>query len=459
VDGLAHSEFQSARDDREPDVQLLHVRQSGDGTDVLVVEAVAGVDAEPVIASVDRGGPEPRELVKLPRAERVGVASGVELDEDGLGLGGRANLAQIRIDEEADFDAGVREGGNRAREPSTFRDDIESAFGGHLVAILGNDAHGVGANPASERDDFTLEARLEVQARRDLGAQAAHVLVLDVSTVLAQVARDPLRAGLLRDERPADRIGDRFPTGLPQGRDVIDVDVESGHRGVEGVDLSRTEPGPYRAGKASGTLAPMRIIAGEHRGRKIAAPPGQDTRPMLDRVREAMFSTLGERVPGARVLDLYAGSGSLGLEALSRGAGSARMIEKDSRAVAILKENVELLGMKDRAEVVRGDALRRDLWMPVLSETPSEPALDLVFLDPPYEKIEGGDTRSGILERATELLQRFIRPGGCLVLHVPARGVEGLVVPGPWRRDVRQYGSSGLLYLFKEGPVEAGGRP
>jgi 16S rRNA (guanine966-N2)-methyltransferase len=61
----------------------------------------------------------------------------------------------------------------------------------------------------------------------------------------------------------------------------------------------------------------MRIIAGEHRGRKIAAPPGQDTRPMLDRVREAMFSTLGERVPGARVLDLYAGSGSLGLEALA----------------------------------------------------------------------------------------------------------------------------------------------
>jgi 16S rRNA (guanine966-N2)-methyltransferase len=207
----------------------------------------------------------------------------------------------------------------------------------------------------------------------------------------------------------------------------------------------------------------MRIIAGEHRGRKIAAPPGQDTRPMLDRVREAMFSTLGERVPGARVLDLYAGSGSLGLEALSRGARGARMIEKDSRAVATLKENIELLGMKDRAEVVRGDALRRDLWMPasseVPSEAPSEPGLDLVFLDPPYAKIEGGDTRTEILERTAELLRRFLRPGGCLVLHVPSRGVEGLVVPGPWRRDARRYGNSGLLYLFKEGPDEVEARP
>jgi 16S rRNA (guanine966-N2)-methyltransferase len=193
----------------------------------------------------------------------------------------------------------------------------------------------------------------------------------------------------------------------------------------------------------------MRIIAGEHRGRRISAPPGLDTRPMLDRVREAMFSTLGSRVPGARVLDLYAGSGSLGLEALSRGARVARMIERDPRAVAVLKGNVELLGMRDRAEVVRGDALRPDLWMPVLSEGVAEGRADLAFVDPPYERMEDGESRSLVLERVGQVLREIVRPGGTLVLHAPSRGMDALLVPGDWRRDVRRYGNSGLLYLHK----------
>jgi 16S rRNA G966 N2-methylase RsmD len=150
------------------------------------------------------------------------------------------------------------------------------------------------------------------------------------------------------------------------------------------------------------------------------------------------------------------------------------MIEKDPRAVAILKENVGLLGLADRAEVVRGDALRRDLWMPALPDASSgaspgassdvssgvspEAGPDLVFLDPPYALIESGDTRNGILERAADLLRRFVRPGGCIVLHVPARGVEALAVPGPWRRDARRYGNSGLLYLFRPEPGKSEGR-
>lgn len=168
---------------------------------------------------------------------------------------------------------------------------------------------------------------------------------------------------------------------------------------------------------------------------------------MLDRVREAMFSTLGTRVPGARVLDLYAGSGSLGLEALSRGARTARMIEKDPRAIAVLKENVELLGMGDRAEVVRGDALRPDLW----SGEAAENRPDLAFVDPPYGKIEDGEARAFVLERVGQVLRDVLRPGGCLVLHAPSRGMDALQVPGDWRRDVRRYGNSGLLYLFKKG--------
>lgn len=168
---------------------------------------------------------------------------------------------------------------------------------------------------------------------------------------------------------------------------------------------------------------------------------------MLDRVREAMFSTLGARVPGARVLDLYAGSGSLGLEALSRGARAARMIEKDPRAIAVLKENVELLGMGDRAEVVRGDALRPELW----SGGAGENRPDLAFVDPPYGRIEDGEARVFVLERVGQVLRDVLRPGGCLVLHAPSRGMDALQVAGNWRRDERRYGNSGLLYLFKEG--------
>lgn len=171
---------------------------------------------------------------------------------------------------------------------------------------------------------------------------------------------------------------------------------------------------------------------------------------MLDRVREAMFSTLGTRLPGANVLDLFAGSGSLGLEALSRGARRARMIEKDPKALVVLRKNVELLGLADRAEIVRGDALRKDLWRPLASVD----GFDLVFLDPPYGLIEEPDPRSEVLARIGDLLRDVVGPGGCLVVHAPARTLDWIripgLVPGPWRRDERRYGSSGLLYLLAD---------
>jgi 16S rRNA (guanine966-N2)-methyltransferase len=189
----------------------------------------------------------------------------------------------------------------------------------------------------------------------------------------------------------------------------------------------------------------MRIIAGEHRGRRIEAPPGMDTRPMLDRVREALFSTLGERVQDAAVLDLFAGSGSLGLEAASRGASSVRMVEKDPRALAILKRNVELLGVGGTVEVVRGDALRRELW----SADASPAARSIVFLDPPYPHLETLEGRDAILGAAADLLGNVLVPGGVLVLHVPARTTASMKLAGPWRRDERRYGNSGLLYLHK----------
>lgn len=100
----------------------------------------------------------------------------------------------------------------------------------------------------------------------------------------------------------------------------------------------------------------MRVIAGRHGGRRLQAPAGDATRPTSDRVREALFSILGDRVPGARVLDLYAGSGALGIEALSRGAASATFVDDAPTAVRVLRDNLEALG--EDAEVVRADALR-----------------------------------------------------------------------------------------------------
>jgi 16S rRNA (guanine966-N2)-methyltransferase len=118
----------------------------------------------------------------------------------------------------------------------------------------------------------------------------------------------------------------------------------------------------------------LRVVAGEFKGRRLAAPRGPRTRPTADRVREALFSILGD-VGGARVLDLYAGSGALGIEALSRGAASAVFVERDAQAVAAIERNLEPLDVD--ATVARADVTR---W---LGRT--EGRFDLVFCDPPYD--------------------------------------------------------------------------
>ena len=119
----------------------------------------------------------------------------------------------------------------------------------------------------------------------------------------------------------------------------------------------------------------MRVVAGEFRGRRLQAPRGRSTRPTADRVREALFSMLGD-VSGARVLDLYAGSGALGIEALSRGAASAVFVERDAAAVAAIRRNLEAVGA-GAADVRRQDVLR------FLAAATGR--FDLVFADPPYD--------------------------------------------------------------------------
>ncbi|NQV97219.1 MAG: 16S rRNA (guanine(966)-N(2))-methyltransferase RsmD [Acidimicrobiaceae bacterium] len=127
----------------------------------------------------------------------------------------------------------------------------------------------------------------------------------------------------------------------------------------------------------------MRIVAGELRGRKISAPEGNTTRPTTDMAREAIFNALVSMnaVVGARILDLFAGSGALGIEALSRGALHCTFIERDRDALASLQENLKKLSLTDRTTVVRGDAL-------ILAGKVAN--IDLVLADPPYEFVQWG---------------------------------------------------------------------
>ncbi|MFF4751882.1 16S rRNA (guanine(966)-N(2))-methyltransferase RsmD [Streptomyces sp. NPDC002514] len=141
-----------------------------------------------------------------------------------------------------------------------------------------------------------------------------------------------------------------------------------------------------------------RVIAGRAGGRRLAVPPGNGTRPTSDRAREALFSTwqslLGGPLDGERVLDLYAGSGAVGLEALSRGAGHTLLVEADARAARTVRENARNLGLPG-AEVRAGKAEQV-----VRTPAPAEP-YDLVFLDPPYA-VSDDDLREILLTLRSE---------------------------------------------------------
>ncbi|HMB70850.1 MAG TPA: 16S rRNA (guanine(966)-N(2))-methyltransferase RsmD [bacterium] len=175
----------------------------------------------------------------------------------------------------------------------------------------------------------------------------------------------------------------------------------------------------------------LRVIAGELRGRRFGAPPGRDTRPTSDRVRESLFDLLGPIPPEARVLDLFAGSGALGIEALSRGAAGATFVESARTALAALRANLEALGLADRATVRAGDAL-------VGPEPPGGP-FHRIFADPPY----GAGAVGAALVRAAA----WLTDDGIVALE---HGVREAVPEAPeglalWK--TRRYGDT-VLSLF-----------
>ena len=170
----------------------------------------------------------------------------------------------------------------------------------------------------------------------------------------------------------------------------------------------------------------MRVVAGRWGGRRLAAPPGAATRPTSDRVREALFSILGDRVQDARVLDLFAGTGALGLEALSRGAAEATFVESRAPALHVLRANLEALGAE--AEVHRGDALR------FLGTARGKARhYDLVLLDPPYRLA----ARLG--RELSEALPAVLAPDGLVVAESDRRAPLALDLP---LKDERRYGDT-----------------
>jgi 16S rRNA (guanine966-N2)-methyltransferase len=160
----------------------------------------------------------------------------------------------------------------------------------------------------------------------------------------------------------------------------------------------------------------MRVVAGAFKGRRLQAPAGRRTRPTADRVREAVFSILGA-VDGLRVLDLFAGSGALGIEALSRGAERAVFVDRDLRAVAAVRSNLARLGAQ--APVYRRDALA----FLVDAATRAEQRFDLVFLDPPYSS---ADRLAGPL---SERLPAALTDNARIVSESDKRSPLALVLP------------------------------
>lgn len=179
----------------------------------------------------------------------------------------------------------------------------------------------------------------------------------------------------------------------------------------------------------------MRVIAGEFRGRKLAAPEGMDTRPVTDRVKEAVFSSLGDAVVEAEVADLYAGAGSFGIEALSRGARHATFVEQGRRALDALRQNLEAVGAMQRATVIPTSVERF-----LESGTAT---FDVVFCDPPWQLATS--RLAAVLE---SLVPRLAH--GALVV-VSRRASDTIPEPKGLRIDAeRRYGDTRIIRYAKE---------
>ncbi len=182
----------------------------------------------------------------------------------------------------------------------------------------------------------------------------------------------------------------------------------------------------------------MRIIAGTFGGRRLFPPKGPAIRPTADRVREAIFSIIGPAVAGAEVLDLFAGTGAMGLEALSRGASRATFVDQSRHAVQLIRLNVELCGMVDRTSVIQGsvDQVIRRL-------AAQREAFDLIFIDPPY----GRNT----IQQTLPILGEVARPETIVVAEHGSRDLLPVQLQEWSQTGERHYGDTMVSFYMRAG--------
>jgi len=187
----------------------------------------------------------------------------------------------------------------------------------------------------------------------------------------------------------------------------------------------------------------MRIIAGQKRGHKIEGPRATaNMRPTSDLVRESLFNIVGAMMPGRTAVDLFAGTGAIGLEALSRGADAAVFVEKDREAVALIHANVNKLRYQDRAQIRLADAYR---WARAHAAEIGRPLA--VFLDPPYREYETGVKRiRATLDHLVEHL-----PEGSLIALEAGRVLDDSILPDFDRWDIRRYGDTQIAFWTRDG--------
>jgi 16S rRNA (guanine966-N2)-methyltransferase len=187
----------------------------------------------------------------------------------------------------------------------------------------------------------------------------------------------------------------------------------------------------------------MRIIAGEFRGRKLLSPESMTTRPITDRVKQSLFDIISPDLPDTVVYDCFSGTGSMGLESLSRGARMAVFFEADRSALKQLKANIATLAVEDRSRVVPGDLFK---WFAQV-RPPENERPGIVFLDPPYRFIV---ERSGELrELVTHMLEHHLALGGFIILRHDAK--DNLAFGDAEEFDRREYGGMVLRFLRGRG--------
>ena len=182
----------------------------------------------------------------------------------------------------------------------------------------------------------------------------------------------------------------------------------------------------------------MRIIAGEFRGRTILSPKTDQTRPITDRVKQSVFDVLSPYLPDAVVYDLFAGTGSLGLECLSRDCKQAIFFESDRSAQTLLRKNIEVLKLQDRAKIVASDLF---VWF-AAAPAPVQPA-DILFLDPPYRFLN--ERAADLRTLAETIALKHLSPSGLVIFRHDR--ADSLALPNLHPADTRDYGSMRVEFL------------